>query len=418
MKAKKSKSFIYFSVKQSITHFSRFLQMLLFCKTIVKKRLLFIFFLLSLTGSAQAILSGQAEIAVITCGPSQEELYSAFGHSAIRVRDSESGLDLAYNYGVFKFDTKFYFNFTRGNLLYNLGVYPYTRFRDDYIRQNRYINEQILNLTPAQKQQVMDYLPNNTRPENATYRYDYFYYNCATKVRDVLVTLFGDRMQFNDSYAGVGHTIRDLTAMYLTRQPWGKLGIDICLGLPMDKKLTALECMFLPDFIESGFDHATLNGVPIVKKKILIYKSRPEVPDISMFHPWAVFGLFLLITTWLSYHDWKKKRLTKWFDCILFSILGWVGVCLAMLWVATDHQAAAKNFNLLWAFPFHAIAGIWLVGNRNYPFLVKYFMVVTILSALTLLLWSILPQHLNVFLIPLVLASGIRAFVISAVLKP
>lgn len=355
---------------------------------------------------------------MITCGPSQEELYSAFGHSAIRVRDPESGLDLAYNYGVFKFDTKFYFNFTRGNLLYNLGVYPYARFRDDYILQNRYVNEQILNLTPAQKQKIMDYLSNNARPENATYRYDYFYNNCATKVRDVFVTLFGDRMQFDGSHAGTGHTIRDLTAMYLARQPWGKLGIDICLGLSMDKKLTALECMFLPDFIESGFDHAALNGVPIVKKKIIVYKSRPEAPDISMFHPWTVFGLFLLITTGLSYHDWKKKRLTKWFDFILFSILGWVGVSLTILWLATDHQAAAKNFNLLWAFPFHAIAAMLLAGNRNDPFLVKYFMAVTILSALTLLLWPILPQHLNVFLIPLVLASGIRAFVISALLKP
>lgn len=104
---------------------------------IMKNRLAIAFILMSFTVSGQTVLSDRAEIFVITCGPSQKELYSAFGHSAIRVQDPVSGLDLAYNYGVFKFDTKFYFNFTRGNLFYNLGVYPYARFRDYYILENR-----------------------------------------------------------------------------------------------------------------------------------------------------------------------------------------------------------------------------------------------------------------------------------------
>lgn len=388
-----------------------------FLGKIIKNRLAIAFILMSFTVSAQTVLSDRAEISVITCGPSQDELYSAFGHSAIRVQDPASGLDLAYNYGVFKFDTKFYFNFTRGNLLYNLGVYPYARFRDFYILENRYVHEQVLNLPSGQKQQLMDYLSNNARPENATYRYDYFYNNCATKVRDVFVELFGERMKFDGLYIRESHTIRDLTNIYLVRQPWGKLGIDICLGLPMDKKLTPFAHMFLPDFVESGFDHATLDGVPVVKKKISVYKSRSEIPAENFFHPWLVFSLFLLITTAISYNDRRKKKLTKWFDVIVFSIVGWLGVCLALLWFATDHLAAAKNFNLLWAFPFHAVAGILLAVNRNSQLTVRYFTAVAVLSVLTLLLWPVLPQQLNVFLIPFVLALGIRSATISVLLK-
>ena len=383
----------------------------------MKNRLAIAFILMSFTVSGQTVLSDRAEIFVITCGPSQKELYSAFGHSAIRVQDPVSGLDLAYNYGVFKFDTKFYFNFTRGNLFYNLGVYPYARFRDFYILENRYVHEQVLNLTAGQKQQLMDYLSNNARPENATYRYDYFYNNCATKVRDVFVELFGERMKFDGSYIGESHSIRDLTDMYLARQPWGKLGIDICLGLPMDKILTPFAHMFLPDFVESGFDHATLNRVPIVKRKISVYQSWPEIPAKNFFQPWVIFSLFLLIATAISYNDWRMKKLTKWFDIILFSIVGWLGVCLVLLWFATDHLAAAKNFNLLWAFPFHAIAAILLAVNRNGNFTVRYFIAVAVLSVFTLLFWPVLPQQLNVFLIPLVAAQGIRAAVISRLLK-
>ncbi|MBB5282639.1 hypothetical protein HNQ92_000760 [Rhabdobacter roseus] len=382
----------------------------------MKKGIVAVFLLLALSTSAQIPLSDRAEISVITCGPYQGELYSAFGHSAIRVHDPEAGVDLAYNYGVFQFNSAFYLNFTRGHLLYNLGVYPYDRFRDFYISQNRYVHEQLLNLRAEQKQKVADYLYHNAQPENATYRYDYFYNNCATKVRDVFVVLFRDSLKFDGTYVTTSYSLRDLTDIYLAQQPWGDLGIDICLGLPMDKKITPFEYMFLPDYVESGFDHATLNGVALVKEKKVIYEAAPETVSFRWFHPWLVFGLFLLFTLVLSYSDWQKKKLTKWFDVALFSIAGWVGVLLLFLWTATDHRAAANNFNLLWAFPLHALAAIFLLRKQFYPLLSNYFRVFGILSVATLLLWFVLPQRLNVYLIPFVVALGVRAFTMAKLL--
>ena len=134
------------------------------------------------------------------------------------------------------------------------------------------------------------------------------------------------------------------------------------------------------------------------------------------FTPYVIFSVFLIFTLILTYYDWKKEKLTKWFDVILFSVVGWIGVFLLLLWVATDHHAAAKNYNLLWAFPLHAIAGILLIKNSNPSFYAKYFIATGILSGITLLTWPILPQHLNLFLIPLVGALGIRAFIISRLL--
>ncbi len=385
----------------------------------MKKRIaVVIFLLLSLAASAQAPFSGQAEISVITCGPYQGEVYSAFGHSAIRVRDPSTGEDLAFNYGTFTFDPAFYINFPRGDLFYKLGVYPYDRFRDAYIAQNRYVHEQVLDLTDEQKQKVRTYLHRNALPENATYRYDYFYNNCATKVRDVFVVLFGDSIRFDGSYIKTDYTIRELTDSYLAEQPWGDLGIDICLGLPMDKKLAPFEYMFLPDYIESGFDHAKLNGRRIVKRKNIVYKSSPEPASFSLLHPWIVFNLFLLGAILLCYYDWKKKKLTKWFDAVLFSVVGLAGVLLVLLWTATDHQAAAKNLNLLWAVPFHVVAAVLLFSPRFYTFVAGYFMITGILSWFTLLLWFFLPQELNVFLIPFNIVLGIRGYTISRLLVP
>lgn len=387
-------------------------------RTVCKRKswLTVLLLFLSFAAFAQALLSSRAEISIITCGPYQEELYSAFGHSAIRVYDPESGMDLAYNYGVFHFDSKFYLNFTRGHLLYKLGVQPYPQFRDYYIAQNRYVHQQTLDLTLEQKQKVLDYLSRNSRPEFATYRYDYFYNNCATKVRDVFVELFPDRVSFDGSYVTTSYTIRDLTGIYLARQPWGELGIDICLGLPMDKTLTPFEYMFLPDYVESGFDHATIDGNPIVKEKISVFTARQQLSYTDLFHPWIAFGGFFVATALLSLYDWNKGKLSKWFDVLLFSVLGWVGVILLLLWVTTDHHAAAKNFNLLWAFPIHTIAAVLLFKERSHFLLVRYFFAIGMMSVATLLLWPFLPQRLNIFLYPLLIALGLRAFIISKLL--
>lgn len=383
----------------------------------MRKAFILLFVLLSVSGFAQRQLSDSARISILTLGPYQGELYSAFGHSGIRIYDPESRMDLAFNYGVFDFDQpNFYLNFTRGNLLYMLGYYDYDLFRDHYISHNRFVHEQILDLTPQQKQHVFEYLVWNAQPQNKNYRYDYFYNNCATKVRDVFVDVFGDSMKFDDSYAIPGYTIRDLTHAYLSEQPWGELGIEICLGQPMDKELTPYQYMFIPDYVESAFNHATLNGKPLVKKTVSVYESKAEETSFSIFHPWIVFGLFFLLTAGLTYRDWKRKQLSRWFDVMLFSLLGWLGLLLFILWIATDHEAAANNFNLLWAFPLHAVVGPMIFRKKYTGFVKKYFLGVEVILCITLLFWFLLPQELNMFLMPFVAALIVRAFAIHKLL--
>jgi hypothetical protein len=383
----------------------------------MKKSLLIALVLLTTSIQAQTILSSQAEVSVITCGPYQGELYSAFGHSAIRVHDPVKEFDIAFNYGVFDFNQpNFYLNFTRGFLYYKLGIYDYPDFRDFYIKYNRYVHEQVLQLDSIQKQKVFSFLENNSKPQNQTYRYDYFYNNCASKVRDVFAEVFKEEIKFDGSFIKTDYTIRDLTEIYLKQQPWGDLGIDICLGLPMDKKATPYDYMFLPDYIESSFDHTTLNGSPIVKQKVAVYESTPEKISFHWYHPWIVFGLLFLFTAILSYKDWKRKKVSKWFDVTLFGITGLLGILLLILWVATDHKAAANNFNLLWAFPLHLAAAIGLLRKDSTKWLSSYFTFASVLAALLLGFWALLPQDMNPFLLPVMFIILMRTLTIRGVL--
>jgi hypothetical protein len=358
-------------------------------------------------------LTSEAVASLITCGPSQEQLYTAFGHSAIRIHDPAQGIDLIYNYGVFDFDQpNFYLNFARGNNNYMLAVYEFGPFANAYIYDDRFIHEQTLDLTASQKQALFDFLEWNAQPANRSYRYDYFYDNCSSRIRDALIHVLGDTLRFEGSYITERRSIRDLTDLYLTHQPWGDLGIDICLGLPMDKDATAFEHMFLPDYLESGFDNATLTDStgsrPLVKDTQVIYRQRQApASGIQLTEPIVVFGILLLSTLVISYNDWKRKKLSTWFDRLLFGMTGAVGILLVLLWFATDHAAAAYNYNLLWALPSHALVA--MLPSRRLGTLKYYWGAVTGVGLMLLVCWPWLPQQLNVALIPLTLLIVVRS---------
>lgn len=358
--------------------------------------------------NAQTILSDQAEISVITCGPGQEAVFTAFGHSAFRVYDPVNGIDHAYNYGVFDFDQpNFYLNFARGYNQYKLAVQDYRRFEYYYIYYNRYVHEQVLNLDTEQKQKLFNFLAWNALPENQFYLYDYFYDNCATKIPEVVSKVFGDQVKFDGSHITTNYSIRQLTDMYLKYQPWGDLGIDLCLGLPMDKKASAYEYMFLPDFVELGFDNAYINGNPLVKEKYIIHEAEPEVYPFNWLHPALIFSALLIITLFISWLDQKRKRINKWFDSVMLIVVGAVGLLLLLLWVATDHKAAAWNFNLLWAVPSHLVYA-FLLWKKEAKLIKSYYGFNAILIVLMLVSWPVLPQALNASIIPLLLLLFVR----------
>jgi len=367
-------------------------------------------------------LSQQSQISLITFGPDQGEFYEAFGHSAIRILDPTRGIDYAYNYGVFSFNQpNFYLNFTRGHLYYQLGVYPYPDFRDAYISVNRFVHEQVLQLTPGQKQKIFDYLEWNALPENKVYNYDYFFNNCSSRIRDVFADVLKGEIRFDGSYIKTDYTIRQLTDLYLDQQPWGDLGIDIGLGSTIDRKATPYEHMFLPDYLESGFDHAFINvggtSSSLVKEKTVIFQALPEEQERSWFHPWGVFGFLLVLALALAVFDLRRKKLSTWFDVTFLWVTGFLGLFLLFLWFGTDHHACAKNYNLLWALPTHVLASVLLLRKNKPAWLPGYFLATGGICLLLLLTWPILPQFMNYFLIPYVAAMLVRSVTLFTLLR-
>ena len=364
-------------------------------------------------------LSSQSQISIITADPGQEALFTVFGHSAIRVVDPTNQIDYAFNYGVFDFDQpNFYLNFAKGYLNYMLAQQQAERFVYQYVYYNRSVHEQFLDLSLTQKQAMYDFLMNNAQPENRYYLYDYFYDNCATRVRDVFETVLGEGLQFDPEYLTARDSFRSLVDSLTKEQPWGDFGIDLCLGLPMDKKISSYEYMFLPEYIRQAFSKATIKDVdsstkPVVQKSRVIYQSTPSEDTTPFLTPKLVFWTLFLIVLILTYTGYRNQREFKGFDVIWFSLLGFLGVFLFALWFATDHGAAAWNLNLLWAIPLHLPAAFLLLNKQKPNILRFYFLGAMALMVMLLVTWPWNPQGYNAAFFPIALISLVRSGYLS-----
>ncbi|MCP2043013.1 DUF4105 domain-containing protein [Pontibacter sp. HSC-36F09] len=383
------------------------------------KKLSLIFTLLFATLQVQAQFEGsqlsqEAKISLITCSPG-DELYAIFGHSAVRVNDPATGMDIVFNYGTFDFNEPgFYIKFIRGKLNYKLSIAYFQDFAYSYTLDNRSIYEQEMNFTEAQKQQYWQFLTNNYLPQNRFYLYDFFFDNCATRIRDGIEATFPDQVAFNIAHLDKDMSFRNLIDLYLPPQPWSDFGIDLALGAPIDQKATPYEYMFLPNYLSEGFGNATIQQdgrqVPLVGKPTVIFQNSPPPASTGgPFSPVVVWWLFFGAVALITYLDYKHRKRSRMFDVFFFLITGLLGVLLFLLWFATDHQAAANNFNLLWALPTHVVAAAFLARPVLPGWLQKYMLVTAALAFITLLLWWAWPQQLHTAVFPIALALLVRA---------
>ena len=377
------------------------------------KKLFVLFILFSFVSKAQNIqLSPQAEISVITCGPGYNELYETFGHSAFRVHDIPNKIDKVYNYGTFNFNTpNFYLKFTQGKLLYDLGVYPFGAFLQSYHRENRWVKGQVLDLTTNEVQKVFDFLENNAKPENRSYKYDFFFNNCSTKLYDVLEKVLGKKIEFDNNFDKHKYTHRDLIYQYTTYLPWSSFGIDLALGSVIDRQATSKEYMFLPDYVFNAFAKININEngkvKPIVKRTEEILLNQGEkIENNTILKPFFVFSILALIVILFTIKDYKNNQRNKVLDTILFIVTGFIGIVVLLLWFATDHSATANNFNILWAFAPNLIFAFIINKDR----LMSYYYIFTLLALLDILviLWVFKFQVFAIGLIPILIALYTR----------
>lgn len=350
-------------------------------------------------------------ISLLTCTPG-EELYSTFGHSALRVIDSNAVTDIVYNYGTFDFSDKdFYVKFVRGKLKYCLSIEYFQDFKASYIFENRGITEQVLTLTPEEEENFRHALAENLKEENRYYQYDFFLDNCTTRLRDLIEKLKKPQPQL-PAVMPETKTFRNAIHQYLdaNKNYWSKLGIDLLLGARTDAVMTKRQQQFLPDNLMFALDSCT--NTKIVESKQPVFSPQNIQWSSSLIMPMMAAILVSVIVFLLSlsknkflHNAYKSLRL------ILFFAAGLIGILLIFMWWGTDHSMTKNNYNLLWALPTHIFFAFKTNSQKTY--VKKYFSIAAIINVLTILLWAFLPQQLNPAFLPLVALYAYMSYTIA-----
>jgi Domain of unknown function (DUF4105) len=347
--------------------------------------------LMTLNGSA-TILSTYSKVSVITCNPGPEP-YAIFGHSAIRVSDSVSGIDIVFNYGTFDFDDpSFYRKFLGGRLIYFLSVSTFGSFLPEYQEGGRIVWEQVLKMTTTEKQAIYNRLLDNLKEQNRYYKYNFLYDNCSTRIGDKIQSIYG-KSWVTLPPAGARSFRQQFGSTY-SYNPWTGFGIDVCTGLPADKRPSPSENLFLP---QNLFD--ALERAQIVDTTIVYDFTKPTKGEaIDWTSPLVVCWVLFAISVVILVVEIRLRRRLKVFDIALLTITGLAGLVMLFLWTLTDHRISRWNLNLLWASPLNLVA---LFSTRFKRFYFPFYSIVLGLLAVFML---IAPRFLDPAIFPLALA--------------
>lgn len=337
---------------------------------------------LCLTSFAQAD-SSHLRISLLTCGVG-DEIWETFGHDGVRIIDSAHHTDMVYNYGTFNgFDKGFELAFMRGKLLYYLSYGPFPEFMQEYVDAHRKVQEQVFDMTGAQKQQVYAFLQNNAQEENRYYKYDFFFDNCATRIRDILPDdrVFGSKFHYGNVLPpNSSISFRDIINKYFYRQLWERFGINILLGSKIDRIMTNKDIMFLPDFLRDGLDKATVDGRRVVTAPKTILDGSPVKPA-EPDGPLVVTSIIAILT--ISGLFIKRLRvLGVVMSSLLLMVTGLLGILVLVMWFGTDHQGCSNNYSLLWALPTNVILAFTMnrkKGNDRYALIAILLLIASLL---------------------------------------
>jgi len=380
---------------------------------IMKKKLLSLAILILI--SAGKVFSQNAKdttVYLLTCGPGTET-YSIYGHSALRVEIATKKLDRIYNWGVFDFNTpNFAWKFAKGRLDYMVIEESKDQFLRMYFYENRYVQSQIINLNQEETNKLIALINDNLKPENRKYRYDFFYDDCSTRIRDLLEKSIGDKLLYPPPGNAKLPTFRSMVGKCQAGKPWLNFGIDLIMGSPGDKKASFRDQTFLPIDLQENLSETVVNRngkmTPLLQNPVVILDFEPIVlkPNF-LISPAFVFTL-LLIGIIIFSAMVKSRKANNRIDIVIYSVFSVLAVMMIFFNFFTDHQQMKLNLNIIWLNPFIIACLISVLMKKESLIL---FRILFIISTGFLSIHFLLPQAFNIAFLPLVVILIVRSSV-------
>ena len=328
--------------------------------------LLLFLFLLGATQHLEAQALGEkATVSILTCQEGNE-LYSLYGHTAIRIKDEANALDVVYNYGTFDFNTEhFYLKFVKGDLRYFVTAYSYNEFYYEYTIENRSIYEQVLRLTVAQKQLLFETLNESLQSDAKYYTYKFIDRNCTNMVVDKVNMALGQNCIVKTTEKDLSY--RQILFPYLKNHFYENLGINILFGYKTDQMG---EKLFLPNQFMESLKVAKYEGQPISGAPKTLLKAKEAPIEGSLWNNIYTLCLLLLLLVL------ARKA---WVYLLYFSVFGILGILMTLAGFYSLHEELAANYNVLLFNPFLLLVLVFY-WTKNYAWMKKTVQICIILD--------------------------------------
>ena len=351
---------------------------------------------------------------LITCGPGIDT-YSNYGHSALRIAIPGKHTDIIYNWGVFEYNTKnFAWKFAKGRLDYMLDTEITKGFLQSYFFEQRYVYSQRLNIDSKEVRKLTELINENLRPENIKYRYDFFYDDCSTRIRDLLEKSIGDKLKYPPVEIGKVETFREMVARYQNPFPWLKFGVDLIMGSTSDKQAHFRDQMFLPIDMRNGLSKTLVRRsdkmIPLLQNpEILIDFKNPQIKQNIFISPPFVFTVLVIVILILAGLT-KSRKIIRIMDIIIYAVFSILSILMIFFNFFTDHQQMKWNLNIIWLNPFIMVCLLMLILSKTGE---VWFRIVFYISAAFLVVHYVLPQQFNIGFLLLDIIIVIRSSVRS-----
>ena len=333
----------------------------------ITNTVLIIFLLLthSLSASCQTSDTGMnmdsVEISLLTCGP-RPNVYSLYGHTALRYHDKASGTDLAVNYGMFSFGKPFFIiRFVFGLTDYEMGIEYFNDFISHYSASGCGIRQQKLNLTNKEKAAIAAAINENYMPQNRVYRYNYFYDNCTTRARDMIVSHLDGHVDYSNKQNDGKMTFRKMIHQYNGTHLWARFGNDLLLGVKADIPTTYAEQQFLPENLSRDFNAASVNrggraSARLVGEDTWILPRTSDVGSDSFpVTPLACMGIFAIAVVAMTIIE-QRRNANYWGADVAIILADALCGLILLAMVFSQHPTVSLNLQILLLNPMMAVA--------------------------------------------------------------
>lgn len=367
-------------------------------------------------------VSPYTKVSVLTCSPGFE-VYSMYGHTAIRIYDNTLHYDYVVNYGIFSMNIdNFAFLYVSGKTDYEVAAGRFDVFMSEYQYDNRTVYENILNVDTNDIKKIIDALEFDLKPENRVYRYKFHSNNCATKIRDVLERSLSIEWKSNnknripfpqdaDFYSLVSdywkqntnYSFRETILLYQEKIPWINAAIQIPIAAPADTHMNYRAAMYSPDFLLDAIQNARYrkndNLLKLSAEATCILKADPSKNPITpswWSKPLPVTIFIFILLTIITLIGYKKRRLFRFIDILLLLITGVIGIFLLFMSFISVHECMFPNYNLIWAMPLNFFFAFVALFNKK--LFIHYYKLISIINISFLALLPLIPQTIPFYL--------------------